>query len=59
MKRPDPILEELHAIREALAKEQGYDMAKIARAAKEFAEKMGVTLVTRPPRRIPPTKKAP
>jgi len=58
MKTPDPIIEELHAIREALSKAQGDDLAKIARAANEAAVKAGRTFETRPPRRIPPTKKA-
>lgn len=57
MKTPDPIIEEIHAIREAFAKEHGNDLAKIARAANEAAEKTGRRLVTRPPRRIPPTNK--
>ena len=58
MKTRDPIVEELHAIRAALAHEQGDDLAKIARAAKAAADNAGRPLVTRPPRRIPPTKKA-
>lgn len=58
MKTPDPIIEEIHAIREALANEQGNDLAKIARAAREAAEKTGRPVESRPPRRIPPTKKA-
>jgi hypothetical protein len=58
MRTPDPILAELHAIRDALAKDQGFDMAKIAHAANEAAKKIGRSFEARPPRRIPPTKKA-
>ena len=59
MKLRDPIVEEIHAVREALANEQGNDLEKIALAARAFAEKQtGRRPETLPPRRIPPTKKA-
>jgi hypothetical protein len=46
----DPILDEIHAIREALAKESGYDAEKIAEAARKRQAKGGRKGVTLPPR---------
>jgi hypothetical protein len=53
----DPILEEIHSIREALAKECGYDPEKIAEAARERQAKSGRKAVTLPPRPTATTKK--
>jgi len=46
----DPIIEEIHAIREALAKESGYDAEKIAEAARKRQAERGLKGVTLPPR---------
>lgn len=46
----DPIIEELHVIREALAKESDYDAEKIAEAARKRQAKSGRKAVTLPPR---------
>ena len=48
---PDPIIEEIHAIREALSRVSGNDIRKIAEAAKARQAKGG-----RPPVRLPPRK---
>jgi hypothetical protein len=50
MQPTDPILEEIHAFREALAKESGYDAEKIAEAARKRQAKRGWKAVTLPPR---------
>ncbi len=50
MQPKDPILEEIHAIREALAKESGYDAEKIAEAARKRQAESGRKAVTLPPR---------
>ena len=52
MPNTDPILDEIHAIREALAKEADYDAEKIAAAARQREKEGGreaVTLSPRPP----------
>jgi hypothetical protein len=48
----DPILEEIHAIREALAKASGYDVEKIAEAARKRQAESGRKSVTLPPRPV-------
>jgi hypothetical protein len=50
MQPADPIIEEIHAIREALAKESGYDAEKIAEAARKRQAKGGWKAVTLSPR---------
>jgi len=57
MPRIDPIIEEIHAIREALAKESGYDAEKIAEAARRRQAEGGRKAVTLPPRMTPAVKK--
>lgn len=52
MKLEDPIVGEVRAVRDAIAKEHGYDLQKIAAAAAVLAESTGRQLVTRPPRRV-------
>ena len=51
MQPVDPILEEIHAVRESLAKEAGYDAEKIAEAARRRQAESGRKAVTLPPRR--------
>ena len=58
MKFEDRIVEEVRAVREAIAKEQDYDLAKIAHAAKVVGDKTDRTLESRPARRIVPVQKA-
>ena len=48
----DPIVEEVRAIRDAIAKEHGYDLKTYMRAMQQEAAKSGRKLVTLPPRRI-------
>lgn len=54
----DPIIEEIHAIREALAKNAGYDPEKIAEAARQRQAESGRKAVTLPSRRSAIVKKA-
>ena len=57
MATTDPIIEEIHAVREALAKESGYDAEKIAEAARKRQAQSGRTAVTLPPRPTAAIKK--
>jgi hypothetical protein len=52
MSATNPILDEIHAVREALAKESGYDAEKIAEAARTRQAKSGRKAVTLPPRSV-------
>ena len=56
MKTVDPIIEEIRAFREALAKKYDYDIEKIAQALDEAYAKSGQKLESRPAKRI--SKKA-
>lgn len=57
MPTTDPIIEEIHAIREALAKEAGFDAEKIAEAARKRQVESGRATVTLPPRPVVTVKK--
>jgi hypothetical protein len=50
MPTTDPINEVIHAVREELAKESGYDLEKIAEAARKRQAESGRKAVTLPPR---------
>ena len=50
----DEIVEEIHAIRDALSKASDDDIRKIAEAAKARQEKSGRTAVRMPPRQPRP-----
>ena len=54
----DPIIDELHAIREALSRASGHDVRKIAEAAKARQAESGRTTVRRPPRKVKAARKA-
>jgi hypothetical protein len=54
----DPIVEEIHAIRAAMAKASGNDLGKIAAAAKARQGAGGRQVVKLPPKRTPAAKKA-
>jgi hypothetical protein len=54
----DPIVEEIHKIREALAEASGNDLRKIAQAANARQRASGRQAVRLPPRPTQPAKKA-
>jgi len=56
--KPDPIIEEIHAIREALSRVSGHDIRKIAEAAKARQAESGRTAVRLPPRKAKAARKA-
>jgi len=49
---PDPIVAEIHAVREALSKAAGDDIREIAEAAKSRQRQSGRTSVRLPPREV-------
>ena len=55
---PDPIVEEIHAIREALSRASGHDIRKIAEAAKARQTESGKKTVLLPPRKPKAVRKA-
>ena len=54
---PDLIVEEIHAIREALSKASDDDIRKIAKAAKARQAQSGRKAVRLPPRKARPVQK--
>jgi hypothetical protein len=56
--RRDLIIEEIHAIRDALSRASGDDLRKIAEAAKLRQLKSGKKAVRLPPRKAKPVPKA-
>ncbi len=54
----DPIIEGIHAIREALSRVSGHDIRKIAEAAKARQAESGRKAVRLPPRKAKATRKA-
>ena len=54
----DPIVDEIHAIREAMAKASNDDLRKIADAARSRQAASGRKVVKLPPRRATTAKKA-
>jgi hypothetical protein len=58
MRRSDPIVDEVRAIRDAIAKEFDYDIEKLAQAIKEHEVQSGQEFVRRPPRRVTVVQKA-
>ena len=57
MPTADPILEEIHVVRETLVKKAGYDAEKLAEAARRRQAESGRKAVTLPPRPAAPVKK--
>ena len=53
----DPIIDEIHAIREAISRESDDDLEKIVEAARAREKASGRKVVTLPSRRIEPSKK--
>jgi hypothetical protein len=58
MFRKDPIIEEIHAVREDIAREAGYDIERILDAARARQAAAGLQAVRLPPRKAEPAKKA-
>lgn len=58
MSRKDPIIEEIHAVREQLAREADYDLEKMFEAARARQKASGLQAVRLPPRKAEPAKKA-
>ncbi len=54
----DPIIEEIHAIREAISKASGDDIRKIAEAAKARQARSERKAESLPPRKVRPLRKA-
>ena len=58
MPKADPIIEELHATRAALAQASNHDLAQIAAAARSRQRQAGRESVRLPPKRTQPAKQA-
>ena len=48
----DPIVDEVHRIREEIAREAGYDLRKLVARLQKSQKQHGNRLVTRTPRRL-------
>jgi hypothetical protein len=55
---PDPIIEEIHAIRDSLSRVSGHDIRKIAEAARARQAESGRKTVRLPPRKAKAARKA-
>ncbi|MFY9826731.1 MAG: hypothetical protein WAM82_35580 [Thermoanaerobaculia bacterium] len=58
MSHKDPIIEEIHAVREEIARQAGYDLEKILEEARVRQAASGRPAVTLQPRKAEPIKKA-
>jgi len=58
MSHKDPIIEEIHAAREEIARQAGYDLEKILDSARARQAASGRQAVRLPPREAEPAKKA-
>jgi hypothetical protein len=58
MSRPDPIIEEIHAVREEIARKAGYDLEKMLEEARARQAASGLPVVQLPPRKAKTLKKA-
>jgi hypothetical protein len=52
VKRSDPIVNEIHKVRENLGRRYGFDVRRIAKALREAEGTMGHPVVSRAPRRV-------
>ena len=57
MQQPNPIVDEVRAARDAIAKEFDYDISKIAEAVRARKARSGRTVVNLPPRKATPARK--
>ena len=57
--KDDPIVAEVHAVRDELAAQCGYDLKEILRQLRQRQASSGRKYVRYPPRRIAPTKDLP
>lgn len=48
----DPIVDEIHHVREEIAKEADYDLHKLVARLQESQKRHGNRLVARPPKRV-------
>lgn len=58
MREPNPIVDEIRAVRDAIAKACDYDVARIAAAVRAREAASGRTFVRLPPRKPAGAKKA-
>ena len=58
MPNKDPIVEEVHAVREAMARESGDDLDRIIDAARARQAAGSRQVVRLPPKKVPGTKDA-
>jgi hypothetical protein len=58
MKNSNPIVDEVRAARDSIAKKYDYDIAKIAEAVRVREARSGHTVVHRPPRKVTLVKRA-
>jgi hypothetical protein len=58
MRYSDPIVDEVRAIRDAIAKEFDYDIEKLAQAIKAREAQSGRKVVRLPPRKVTIARKA-
>jgi len=58
MKRRDPIIEELHRVREAIGKAHDFDARRIAAAIRQHEDENPEGVVREPPKRTTRQKKA-
>ncbi len=58
MPRKDPIIEEIHAVREQIAREADYDLERILESARARQAASGLSAVKLSPRKAEPAKKA-
>lgn len=56
MSEADPIVDEVRAARDAIAREHDYDIGKIAEAVRAREASSGRTVVTLPPRKLAPSR---
>ena len=58
MSRKDPIIEEIHAVRDSLARAADYDLERMLDEARERQAASGMKAVRLSPRKPEPVKKA-